>query len=179
MDARLHQLQTEAESVTPAEIAGVVREFHREKLAMRQRHVAVARYVSDYDANNTYQYVIAREDVHLSWLEAALGDLGGTPDDVGEPSLPERGKKESFAPLVSEDAQEAGAFVARWRPRIADVTHARHRGMMQVVLGETLEQKRFFDQIAAGREDMLGRRANGPGSPGTGDGVMSVRWVGE
>ena len=51
--------------------------------------------------------------------------------------------------------------------------------MMQVVLGETLEHKRFFDQIAAGREDMLGRRANGPGSPGTGDGVMSVRWLGE
>jgi hypothetical protein len=160
-------------------MVAVVREFHREKLALRQRHVAVARQVSDYDANNTYQYVIAREDVHLSWLEAAIGDLGGTPDQVGEPTLPERGKKESFVPLVSEDAREAGTFVGRWRPRVADVTNARHRGMMQVVLGETLEHKRFFDQIAAGREDMLGRRANGPGSPGTGDGVMSVRWVGE
>ena len=80
LDARLHQLQAEAEPVTPAEMVAVVREFHREKLALRQRHVAVARQVSDYDANNTYQYVIAREDVHLSWLEAAIGELGGTPE---------------------------------------------------------------------------------------------------
>jgi hypothetical protein len=49
--------------------------------------------------------------------------------------------------------------------------------MMNVILGETLEQKRSFDQIAAGREDVLGRRANGPGSPGTGGGVMGVRWI--
>ena len=165
--------------MTPADILALLREFHREKLALRQRHVAVARFVSDYDANNTYQYVIAREDVHLSWLEAAIGELGGAADQVGEPSLPARGKKESFVPLVGEDGREAEAFVARWRPRVADVTNARHRGMMQVVIGETLEHKRFFDQIAAGREDMLGRRSNGPGSPGTGDGVMSVRWVGE
>ena len=139
----------------------------------------VAQHVSDYDANNTYQYVIAREDVHLSWLEAAIGELGGAADEVGEPSLAERGKKDSFVPLVTEDAREAETFVGRWRPRVAEVTHARHRGMMQVVLGETLEHKRFFDQIAAGREDMLGRRANGPGSPGTGDGVMAVRWLGD
>ena len=39
---------------------------------MRERHVAVARFVTDYEFNNTYQYIIAREDVHLSWLEAAL-----------------------------------------------------------------------------------------------------------
>ena len=38
--------------------------------------------------------------------------------------------------------------------------------MMKVILGETLEQKRFFDQMPPGREDLLGRRANGPGSPG-------------
>jgi hypothetical protein len=49
--------------------------------------------------------------------------------------------------------------------------------MMDVVVGETLEHKRFFDQIVAGREDVLGRRANGPGSPGTGDGVLAVRWI--
>jgi hypothetical protein len=165
--------------VTPAEIASVLREFHRDKLALRQRHVAVARQVADYEANNTYQYVIAREDVHLSWLEAALDDLGTAPEAVGEPSLPARGKKESFTPLVNEDVREAETFVSRWRPRVTDVTNARHRGMMQVVLGETLEHKRFFDQIVAGREDMLGRRSNGPGSPGTGDGVLPVRWLGE
>jgi hypothetical protein len=50
--------------------------------------------------------------------------------------------------------------------------------MIQVILGETLEHKRFFDQMLAGRDDLLGRRANGPGSPGTGDGVLPVRWLG-
>ena len=48
---------------------------------------------------------------------------------------------------------------------------------MNVVLGETLEHKRFFDQMLAGREDLLGRRANGPKVKGTGDGVLPVRWL--
>lgn len=177
MDPRLHHLQREAELVTTSDIGTLLREFHREKLAMRERHVAVATAVSSYPANNTYQYVINREDTHLSWLESALADLGGAPDQVPPVSLPARGRKESFAPLVEEDARTAGEFVARWRPRLPAVTNARHRNMMQVILGETLEQKRFFDMIVAGREDVLGRRSNGPGSTGTGDGVLAVRWV--
>ena len=47
--------------------------------------------------------------------------------------------------------------------------------MLQVILGETLEHKRFFDQILAGREDLLGRRMDGAG---TGNGVLGVRWIG-
>jgi len=163
--------------VTPTELANVLREFHRDKLALRQRHVAVARQTPSYDANNTYQYVIAREDVQLSWLEAALAELQTAPEQVSEPTLAARGKKESSLPLVTQDAREAEAFVNLWRPRVGEVSNARHRQMMQVVLGETLEHKRFFDQILAGREDMLGRRSNGPGSPGTGDGVLPVRWI--
>lgn len=164
--------------MTPTELTAVLREFHRDKLALRQRHVAVARYVSGYDANNAYQYVIAREDVQLSWLEAAIAELGATPEDVSEPTLPAPGRKESFLPLVTHDSREADAFVTGWRPRVSEVTNARHRGMMQVILGETLEQKRSFDQILAGRDDVLGRRSNGPKSPGTGDGVLPVRWLG-
>ena len=163
--------------MTPAELLDLLRAFHREKLAMRERHVVVARYVTDYDFNNTYQYIIAREDVQLSWLEAAIAELDGTPDKVPEPALPPRGKKDSFQPLIEEDARDAGAFVERWRDRVAGVTHARHRGMMNVILGETLEQRRFFDQMLAGREDVLGRRANGPRVRGTGDGVLPVRWL--
>jgi hypothetical protein len=170
--------------VTPAELATVLVDFHRDKLTLRQRHVAVARHVSDYNFNNTYQQIISREDVHLSWLEAAIAELGAAPADVAEPDLPaatpaKRGKRAdtSYLSLVSDDARQAGEFVARWRPRLTGVTHARHRGMMQVILGETMEQKRFFDQMIQGNEDLLGRRSNGPGSPGTGDGVMAVRWV--
>jgi len=159
------------------ELLGILREFHREKLTLRQRHVAVARQVAQYDANNTYQYVINREDVHLSWLESAMVELDGTPDTVGEPPLTRLVWNESIVPLVAQDARDTEAFVTRWRPRLEEITHARHRNMINVILGETLEQKRFFEQIAAGRVDVLGRRANGPGSPGTGDGVMGVRWI--
>jgi hypothetical protein len=160
------------------DLLAVLREFHRDKLALRQRHVAVARLVGDYEFNNTYQYIIAREDVHLQWLEAAIIELGGTPDDVPEPTLPSIARGESVRPLVALDGPEAESFVKRWRPRLGEVTHARHRNMMQVILGETLEHKRFFDQMNAGQDDLLGRRANGPGPQGTGDGVMGVRWIG-
>ena len=163
--------------MSASELSRILSEFHKEKLTLRQRHSAVAKQVADYDANNTYQYVIAREDVHLQWIEAALGELGVTPADVAEPSLPARGRKASVTPLVEEDSREADGFVSRWRARVGDLGNARHKGMLQVVLGETLEHKRFFDQIVAGREDVLGRRANGPGSPGTGDGVLPVRWI--
>lgn len=164
--------------MTPTELTALLSEFHRDKLALRQRHVAVASQVSSYHGNNAYQYVIAREDVHLAWLEAALAELDATPEEVAEQTLPARGKKESFLPYVTHDAHEAEAFVTEWRPRVATVTNARHRGMMQVILGETLEQKRTFDQILAGRDDVLGRRSNGPKSSGTGDGVLPVRWLG-
>jgi hypothetical protein len=170
----MHQLQAEAELVNTADVAAVLREFHHEKLAIRERHVAVAQTVSHYDFNNTYQYIIARDDMHLAWLEAGLADLDGTPDIVAPVTLPARGKKDSFLPLVAEDAREAQAFVDRWRPRVAEVTHARHRSMMQVILGESLEQKRFFDQMGAGREDLLGRRTGGET---TGNGVLPVRWI--
>jgi hypothetical protein len=164
--------------MTPAELLALLGECHDEKLALRQRHVAVARRVADYEFNNTYQYVIAREDVHLAWLEAAIAELGGTAGERPEPDLPAAGRKPDVLPLIQEDARGADAFVARWRERLPQIRHARHRGMVQVILGETLEHKRFFDQMLAGRDDLLGRRANGPGSPGTGDGVLPVRWLG-
>ena len=163
--------------MTPSDLLTLLREFHREKLGLRERHVAVARVVSDYAFNNTYQYIIAREDVHLSWLEAALAEMGESPASVPEPQLAARGRKESFLPLVDEDGREAEAFVARWRARLGEVSNARHRTMLQVILGETAEHKRFFDQMIAGRADLLGRRANGPGPVGTGNGVLPVRWI--
>ncbi len=159
----------------PTDLLAVLSGFHREKLAMRQRHAAVARHVGNYAFNNTYQYVIAREDVHLSWLEAAIRELGGTPAELAEPSVPAPGKgPDAFRPLVEQDAREAEEFVARWRPRVGEITHARHRGMLGVILGEVLEHKRFFDQMLAGRDDLLGRRMDGAG---TGDGVLGVRWL--
>ena len=58
------------------ELKKFLTDFAGERLALVQRHEAAARVVSHYDFNNTYQYVIAREETHLSWLESALVELG-------------------------------------------------------------------------------------------------------
>jgi hypothetical protein len=172
----VHRLQTEAEHVKPSDLLAVLQEFHREKLALRQRHAAVARHVGNYSFNNTYQYILAREDVHLAWLEGAIEELGGKPSTASEPDIASPGKKaDSFLPLIQQDARDAEAFVTRWRARAGEVTNARHRNMLHLTLGETLEHKRFFDQMLLGRDDLLGRRMDGAG---TGDGVLGTRWIG-
>jgi len=155
----------------------LLREFHRDKFAMRARHVAAARYVSDYDFNNTYQYVIAREDMHVRWLTDAIVDLQGQPDESTPPAIEFSGKAAAAQrSALQGDSDAAEAFIANWRPRIDTLPNARHRTMLNVILGETLEHKRFFDLALAGRTDLLGRRADGAG---TGGGVMKARWVGD
>ena len=162
--------------MTPAEQQlQVLREFYRDKLAMRQRHAAAAEVVRDYDFNNTYQYIIAREDVQLRWVFDAIADLGGAVDEVPRPEIQTSGKKdEAQASVIREDRDGAKAFVDRWRDRITLVTSVRHRNMLRVILGETLEHIRFFDQALAGRTDLLGRRADGAGTDGN---VLATRWV--
>jgi hypothetical protein len=162
--------------VTSTELLALLREFYRDKLAMRQRHVAAARYVGDYDFNNTYQYVINREDAQLTWLRTAIADMGGTPDEMPEPEIDASGKRgEVQARVIGDDRDRARTFVEKWRPRIQALPNARHRSMLQVIIGETLEHQRFFEQALAGRTDLLGRRADGAGTDGL---VLPERWVG-
>ncbi|HMJ84444.1 MAG TPA: hypothetical protein VK504_14790, partial [Vicinamibacterales bacterium] len=59
------------------DVVALLQDFAREKLGSLMRHQAAARIVSQYDANNTYQYVINREEVQLSWLAKAIEELGG------------------------------------------------------------------------------------------------------
>jgi rubrerythrin len=158
-----------------SDLLQLVQEFYREKLAMLLRHEAGAQAVAQYDANNTYQYIINREDTHLSWLSAAITSLDGAP----ESSAPEPARVEklgdAWRSLAEGHAREAQEFVDRWRPRVESMTNARHRGMLRVILGEMLEQKRFFEQAAAGNLDLLGRRSDAVG-PRVGA-VLSTRWV--
>ncbi len=154
----------------------LLRALHHDKMVMYLRHIAVARLVSDYEFNNAYQYVINREDTHLTWLEAAIIEFGGAPDTVDAPQVTAAaGKKnDRFLPLVVEDARQAQQFVATWKPRAVDIRSDRHRKLVGVIIGETAEQNRFFDQVVAGQDELLGRRMAGAS---TGDGVMSVRWI--
>jgi hypothetical protein len=167
-------MQGKAELVT--DILPLLLEFHGEKLAMLLRHQAGARLVGQYDVNNTYQYIVNREDVQLSWLETAIRELGGTPSVPGDPGRSVSGKaSEASQRVIEEDGHDAQAFVDRWKPRVDAMTNARHAKMLRVILGETLEQKRFFEQALAGRTDLLGKRGAQVGkSHGV---VLPSRWI--
>ena len=155
----------------------LLRDFYREKLDMLLRHQAGARLVGQYDANNTYQYIVNRDEVQLSWIAKAIEELGGTLVDQTEPSRAGASRKSGSDAhrIIEEDARDSQTFVERWRPRVDSMTNARHRGMLRIILGETLEQQRFFDQALAGRLDLLGRRGASAGAA-KGD-VLSSRWI--
>jgi hypothetical protein len=151
-----------------------------ERLALIQRHEAGARVVSHYDFNNTYQYVISREETHLSWLQNALAELGAAlpaaAAAIPVPAIPKHGKKIEpgiFRNILEDDASGLQRFIERWRPRLAAMTHARHRNMMGVILGESAEHRRLFEQAASGDEDVLGKRTPGAARVG---GVLPDRW---
>ena len=155
-------------------------DFTAERLAILQRHEASARVVSHYDFNNTYQYVIAREETHVAWTQNALAEFGiGLPAPAAALPVPEapKGKKlqpVAFRPILEEDARTLRAFVDRWRARVDAMTHARHRTMLNVVLGESLEHVRLFEQGAGGDEDLLGRRTSMAERVGA---VLPHRWM--
>jgi hypothetical protein len=154
----------------------LLQEFHREKLEMLLRHQVGARLITQYDANNTYQYLINRDEVQLTWLETAIGELGGAVPDQTEPHRSVSGKgAEAARHVLEEDARDSQTFVDRWRPRVEAMANARHGKMLALVLGETLEQKRFFEQALAGRTDLLGRRGASLG-PAHGE-VLPSRWI--
>jgi hypothetical protein len=167
-------VQGKAELVTP--LIDLLKEFERDKLGSWLRHQAAARAVTQYDLNNAYQYILAREETQLSWLARDLTELGATPADAAsQPATASTPPGTDETDVLRRDAQEAQAFVDRWRPRVEAMTNARLRNMLRVILGETLEQKRLFDQSLAGRTDVLGRRTAEVG-PVQGE-VLPVRWI--
>jgi hypothetical protein len=173
VDARLHRVQGKAEFlIYMTGLLDLLEDFHRDKLAAFVRHQGTARVVEQYDANNAYQYVIAREETQLSWVEEAIAAAGGK---VVAEAASGPGDAPVAKAAMSEDVREAQEFVDRWRPRIETMDDARYRGMLRIIVGETLEHKRFFEQALAGRMDLLGRRSDAVGARvGT---VLPTRWI--
>jgi hypothetical protein len=169
-------VQGKAKLVKSTEMLERLREFYRDKATLRESHAAGAQSVADYDFNNTYQYVIAREDMHLRWLIDAITDLGGQPDEVPTAQLRPSGTGVAAQrSVIARDRDAATEFIEKWRSRVDALPNARHRTVLHVILGEMTEHKRFFDLALAGRTDLLGRRADGAG---TGGGVLPTRWLG-
>ncbi len=183
MDAGVHHLQGKTErltaaGVTPTELQQLLQEFYVERLALLMRHEAAARFVTDYDVNNAYQNVISREETYISWLQHALVDLGAelpaTP--AAEDVKPSRKGAAAVLELAGEDARRNKQFVDKWRERIEQVTHARHQGMLRVILGEMLEHERLFEQASQGRTDIIGKPMTIHERRGK---VLADRWVGD
>lgn len=161
---------------TTSTLAELIREFLVERTGLLMRHEDVARQVPDYDINNAYQYIVAREETHLSWLQHALLDLGAPlPADPSRQTVAV-GKGDAWKSLAADDARANAQFVEKWRPKVEEVSHARHKGMLKVVLGEMLEHKRLFDQAAAGNKNLIGTSLAINDHSGV---VMSARWTGQ
>jgi hypothetical protein len=162
------------------ELRKLLTDIAAERLALLQRHEAGARVVSNYDFNNTYQYIINREETHLQWLQNALAEfnvpLPPPSSTLALPDAPKVGKKmevTAYRGILEDDARGLSGFVQRWRDQVQHMTHARHRNMVNVILGESMEHARMFDQAAAGFEDVLGRRTGGVPRVGA---VLPTRW---
>ena len=69
--------------MTPAELVTLLQDFYRETSELLLSRQARARSVTSYEANNAYQQVLGRQDVHLRWVSDAITDLGGTIPEVG------------------------------------------------------------------------------------------------
>jgi len=157
-----------------ADLPQLVRDFYLARLTLLMRHEEVARQVTDYDVNNAYQYIISREETHLSWLQHAVVDLQmPIPPEPSRPGVP-AAKGDAWKALAAEDARANQQFVDTWRSKVDAVLNARHRGMLRVILGEMLEHKRLFDQAAAGRDDLIGTHLSINERRGV---VAGTRWM--
>jgi hypothetical protein len=167
VDACLHHVQSETELVTPAELATFLQEFYRETLDLFQARLANARSVTAYDANNGYQQVLGRQEVHLQWLADAIADLGGTVASAADekaaakPSRDSVRSRDSAQSMIENDIGSQKAFIDRWSTLVPSVPHARNRKMLELILGEMKEHLRVLEQAKEGRSDLLGRHADG------------------
>ena len=163
------------------ELQQLLTAFAADRVAILERHEAGARVVSQYDFNNAYQYIISREETHLQWLQTALAEFtAALPPPSSRllvPDLPKSRKAPApgaFRAILEDDATILAGFIERWTRRVDTMTHARHRLLLSVILGESREHQRLFEQAAAGLEDLLGKRTGGVARQGN---VLPVRWM--
>ena len=157
--------------MSPAELLTFLNDFHRDTLALFKARQTNAQSVAAYDANNGYQQILGRQEVHLQWVRDAIAALGGTAADSLD-SVSGTASRETARSIIDADAADQKAFIDRWTPRLATVTNARHRKMLELILGEMKEHLRFLQQAAESRADLLGRHSDGKVLRGT---VMAAR----
>ena len=157
--------------MSPAELLTFLNEFHRDTLELFKARQTNAQSVSAYDANNGYQQILGRQEIHLQWVRDAIAALGGTAADTLD-QVSGKASHETARSIIDGDVASQKTFIDRWVPRVATVTNARHRKMLELILGEMKEHLRFLQQGAESRADLLGRHSDGKVLRGT---VMAAR----
>src|SRR4029453_2652816 len=144
---------------------------HRDTLALFKARQNNAQSVAAYDANNGYQQVLGRQEVHLQWLGDAIAALGGAAADSAD-EISGTASRESAKSIIDADARDQKAFIDRWTPRLYTAPNARHRKLLHLILGEMKEHLRVLEQASEGRADLLGRHSDGKVLRGS---VMAAR----
>ena len=127
--------------------------------------------------------MIAREETHLSWLQTALERARALPlpsaavDASGAAPVPKAGKKRDAA--AYRDILDGRRAASRRRSssdgaeRVATRDPRAARTMLDVVLGESLEHQRLFEQAAAGSKTCS---ASAPTAPRASAPCCPTRW---
>lgn len=157
--------------MSPAELLTLLNDFHRDTLELFKARQTNAQSVAAYDANNGYQQILGRQEIHLQWVRDAIAALGGAAADSLD-QVSGKASRDTARSIIDADAAAQKAFIDRWAPRPATVTNARHRKMLELILGEMKEHLRVLQQAAESRADLLGRHSAGKVLRGT---VMAAR----
>ncbi len=148
--------------MTPPELIDLLQAFYRETSELLLGRQARARSITSYEANNAYQQVLGRQDMHLRWVADSITDLGSVVPQVGpDESQATDAKGTEVHSIVEADARAQQAFIDRWGPRVVAISNARHRKLLELILGEMGEHFRVFEQALEGRTDILGRHTDG------------------
>ena len=147
--------------MTSAESIAFLQEFYRETLDLFRMRLDSARAVTAYDANNGYQQVLGRQEEHLRWLADAIADAAGAASNSDEPAAPATSPRENAGAIIEADIRRQKEFIDRWSSKVASVTNARNRKILELILGEMKEHLRVLEQAKEGRTDLLGRHSDG------------------
>ncbi len=140
-----------AGQATDVRTAAAPDRVRRRPLALLERHEASARIVSHYDFNNTYQYVINREETQLSWVQNALAEYGAVLPPATSAALP--------APEAPPTKKRVEASAYREHPR-------RRRAVPRRVRGEVASARRRNVARAAPHDaERRPRRVDGAQTP--------------
>ena len=120
-------LQGKAKGVKPTDLVALLQECYRDRLALVERHKAVAVHVPTTTSTTpTSTSSTAKRRTSSGWRDA-LVELGAPLPDAagtGRRSRIER-SKDAWRPLAAEDARAGQAFLAKWRPRVESLSATR------------------------------------------------------